>query len=154
MRGLAAVVGMCTLLAGCGGHAAAAGGSNQPPESGPHVVSGGPPNAYIEFGRPGRWMMQGSSCWQIGDSERCADGVPAGQMVGVPVLRVRRGSTGRIHLAFAPSGVQLSLGGRKVPAPTDRMVAFSATHAGLVELFVNHGHDDVEYFARLAFTNG
>lgn len=146
--------GLCALaLAGCGQGHASAPDPNLPPGSAPHAVKGGPPNAYIEFGRPGKWMLQGSSCWQSDNSERCVDAVPVEWMPGVPTLSVPRGAAGHVHLAFAPTGVQLSIGGRPVKVSATRTLDFTATRPGLVDLFVNHGPDDVEYFARLAFAS-
>jgi hypothetical protein len=149
----ATITGLVVLAAtGCGaGHVEAPHGANAPTGRAPHAVRGAPPAAYIEFGHPGRWMVQGSSCWTSGDSQRCVDTVPPGDLEGLPTLHVKRGSSGRVHLGFDPSSAQLSIGAHDVTAGTGRTVAFTALRDGIVVLFVDRGSDDVTYVARIVF---
>ncbi len=126
-------------------------GANQPTAPAPHVASPGPPSAYVEFGRPGRWMAQGSSCWSSGGVEGCADAVPPEDLPRVPRLVVARGADGRIHLGFDASSAELTLGGRPLPVHGSRTLTFTARRAGLLLAFVNHGSDDATYVARIAF---
>src|SRR4051794_3851656 len=133
----------------CGGNVSAPTAGNMPAASAPRAIDGAPPDAYIEFGHPGRWMVQGSSCWTSGNSSRCADAVAVEMMKGLPLSVVKSGSTGRIHLGFTPTKMELTIGKRHVEATLGRTITFKVTRGGIVDLFVNHGSDDAQYFARV-----
>lgn len=137
------------MLAGCGGRVGTPSGPSMPTGPAPRVVHGAPPAAYIEFGRPGRWMSQGSYCWMTGNSEACADGIPPDQRSDLPVLIVRRGTVGHIHLGFDPSSAELTIGGRTIKISPGRTIGFTATRSGVLTIFLNHGHDEAEYDARI-----
>ena len=123
-------------------------GANMPRARAPQVAGDGPPNAYIEFGRPGRWMTQGSSCWASGDSERCADMAPA-EDLPLPTIVVRRGSVGRIHLGFDPTSAELDIGKAPVHVGAGRTISFLVARPGVLDVYLNRGNDEVEYFGRL-----
>ncbi len=137
------------MLAGCGDQVGTPSGPFPPTGPAPRVSKTGPPNAYIEFGRPGRWMSQGSYCWRTGNTEACADAVSPDQRPGLPTIAVKRGSVGRIHLGFEPSNAELSLGGRTIKISPGRTIGFTATRSGVLTILLNHGHDDAEYDARV-----
>jgi hypothetical protein len=142
-------VGLLGELAGGWWHPAGEpSGANMPQAHAPLTAGDGPPNAYIEFGRPGRWMTQGSSCWSSGDSERCADMAPV-EDLSLPGIVVRRGSVGRIHLGFDPTSAELDIGKTSVHVGAGRTISFAALRPGMLDLYVNRGNDEVTYFARL-----
>jgi hypothetical protein len=129
-------------------------GAFMPKAPAPQVATGAPPNAYIEFGGPGRWMVRGSSCWTTtdatgGGTTRCADTIAPEQMPGVPRLTVSRGAVGHIHLGFAATHAELTIGRHPVPVTGTRTLTFTARRAGILTLFVNHAHDDATYVARI-----
>lgn len=127
------------------------GGENAPAGKVPLLGRGNPPAAYIEFGRPGRWLAQGSSCWTSGGSTACADAAGPGLLKGSPTVVVSRGAVGRIHLGFTADHAQLSIGGKAVPVTGNRTITFTTRRSGIIEIFTGHGHDDASYYGRVAF---
>ena len=125
-------------------------GANSPIGSVPHVSASGPPPAYIEFGSPGRWLARGTGCWTSGSSEACADYVDPPSRTDLPKLVVAPGAVGRIHLGFAATHAELSIGGKAVPSTGSRTITFSTSRVGIVELFCQHGSGDTAtYYARI-----
>ncbi len=132
-------------------------GSNRPTEPAPVLTPRArPPAAYIEFGSPGSWMAQGSSCWTIPDGDgngvsACVDTAGPDRM-GLKPLHVPAGTTGRIHLGFVPTEAILKVGGKAVPVKPARTIAFPATRSGYVELQLRHANGDALYFAHVIVT--
>ena len=115
MRSL--VVGLMTVsLSTCGGNAGfptVTGAPGKPP-SAPGVHSG-PPPAWVQTARGGRWLGYSSFCW----AELCADYAGARcRHADTPTLHLTRGEVIQFHLAFAPSEIAMSRGPR---ARTERL---------------------------------
>lgn len=149
-------IGICVigLLAGCGGGVAVGPprGANMPAGAVWAAGDPGPPPAYIEFGRPGRWMQYGSYCWQGTGVTACGDTGSPETIPDIPTLVVTRGLVGRIHLGFEPTGAQLTIGGRAVRFVKGRTIAFTARRAGLVAINLAPDQGDVAYYARIAYS--
>jgi hypothetical protein len=143
MLRICAAIVLLLALVGCG-QGTARPGSNP-----------GPPHALISFGKPPQRMLQGSSCWQSNGSGRCVDaaGMPA-ILPLIPRLVVARGSEGFIRLGFDPTHAHLEIDGRPVPVAAGRLVTFTPTRAGVVNLWLDAPQGSVEYFAQLSFGRG
>ena len=94
--------------------AAAAGWPGPPRSPAPRVTQQGPPPAWVETRTRTRWMAFSSYCWSAptGATTRkavCADMIPPQSRTDLPTLSVRRGEVVRIHLAYLPHGVHLTL---------------------------------------------
>ena len=130
------------------------GGEDAPAGEAPAVAQGNPPPAYVEFGKPGKWLAQGSSCWASGTAGACVDAASPSVVKGLPTVLVAPGSIGRIHLGFSADKIHLSIGGKAVPSTGTRTIAFRAKRPGIIEIFTNHGSDDASYYGRIAFAAG
>ncbi len=129
-------------------------GANMPAAAAPvYEGRGRPPEAYIEFGAPGRWMEQGSSCWsnQTGPGSAvtgCMDTIGPGEM-HLPTLHLAAGTVGHIHVGFVPTKAQLRVGAKSVPVTPGRDISFTANRSGIVELFLKHPDGDAVYYSRV-----
>jgi hypothetical protein len=148
---LACILVGLIALAGCGNGMGTSGGSTTP--AGPSPTVGGtlPPPAYIEFGEPGHRMARGSSCWTSNGASACLDAVAPSKDPNLPELIVTRGSTGRIHLGFAPSSAHLTIDGIRVPVQPGRTITFTAHRPGILLLDVREQRGSASYDARIRF---
>src|SRR6266508_6281823 len=65
-------------------------------------ADGAPPPAWVETQTRSNWLAYGSYCWTPSDGHAaCVDMIPPQSRPELPTVRVARGSTVRIHLAFA-----------------------------------------------------
>jgi hypothetical protein len=112
----------------------------------------GPPDAFIEFGSAPHRMLQGSSCWQNGTSERCADAAGLADILPLmPRLVITRGSAAHIHLGFDPTTAHLEIAGHQEPVSPGRTVTFTPGRAGVINLWLDAPAGSAEYFARISF---
>jgi hypothetical protein len=102
-----------------------------------------PPAAYVDTGTSHVPLAVSSWCW----AARC----------GAPIARsrhiayVRRGATGRIELGFAPTQVQLTIGGtRAVTLLRGQEVTWRAKRGGGLSLTATGVHGFVTYVGRIA----
>jgi hypothetical protein len=180
---LLAVVAVAAAAAACGSGAAGGGeataggaapeaGTARPPSEKPRAAvppptrSGspgksrmmrpGPPPALIETPGGSVWLAFGSYCWS-GPEEKgtvvglCVDMVPA--PADLPVVRFVPGQRIRIRLAFEPREVSLTVGGSPILMQPRRVLEWTATRGGVLELFVYPERGgDATYRARLVRT--
>jgi hypothetical protein len=83
----------------------------------------------------------------------CADAAAPGRLQGLPTVVVSRGAVGRIHLGFSADDAHISIGGKELPSTGSRTITFTASRAGIVEIFGKHGNNDASYYGRVAFAS-
>ena len=135
MRSL--VVGLMTVsLSTCGGNAGfptVTGPPGKPPSA--RGVESGPPPAWVQTARGGRWLGYSSFCW----ADLCADywGARCGHR-DTPTVHLTRGEVIRFHLGFAPSEIAVLRGPRSLPEPLKlvRNPTWRVNAAGATTLFV------------------
>jgi len=105
------------------------------------VALAGPPPATLD----GKRLAVSSWCW----GAKCGAPIAA----STRVVRVRRGATVRVTLAFSPTEAHLTIAGRP-QAVTGRghELDWHATRGGGISLRVTSPHGWVTYVARLSVT--
>ena len=97
-------------------------------------------------------MLQGTSCWQRGNSGRCIDAAGIETLLPLmPRLVVNPGSDVHMQLGFDPDKADLRVAGRKVEVDADQSITFTPTRAGVVNLWLTADQGDAEYLARIVF---
>jgi hypothetical protein len=122
------------------------------PRTAPPKAPGGPPPAWIETASRSAWLAFGSYCWTSGGVGKCADMIAPQSRTDLPVVRVARGRTLRVHLGFPAKSVSVSVRGRVLPARLSsnrRVVSWRAARAGILTVFVRPTSGDASYHARL-----
>jgi hypothetical protein len=122
------------------------------PRTAPPKAPGGPPPAWIESPARSAWLALGSYCWASGGVGKCADMVAPQSRTDLPIVRVARGRTLRVHVGFRAKSLSVSVGGRVVPARLSsnrRIVSWRATRAGVLTVFARPASGDASYHARL-----
>jgi len=113
---------------------------------------GGPPPAWIETQARSAWLAFGSYCWTAAGVGACVDMIPPQSRPNLPVFRVTRGRTVRVHLGFAATSASVNVGTRVVRtrlAAKRRIVSWSATRGGILTVFARPSAGDASYVARL-----
>jgi hypothetical protein len=106
-----------------------------------------PPSAYIQAGSARVPLAISSWCW----GARCGAPISASTRVAV----VRRGTTVRAQLAFAPTRARLAIGGRPVAVATHGdVLSWRAGSSGGLTLNVDGGKGWVIYVVRLTVRPG
>ena len=108
---------------------------------------GAPPPAWIETSAKSAWLAYGSYCWKTS----CVDMIPPQTRPDLPVFSVKRGRLVRVHLAFTPANITVSLDSRTVKAKLDaakRILSWSATRGGILNVFAR-AKGDASYVAHL-----
>ena len=136
---LAALFAAFVVAAGCG-------------DAAQHSSNSGPPEAFIDSGARVHRMLQGTSCWQSGNSGRCADAAGIETLLPMmPRLVVKPGAAAHIQLGFDPDRADLTIGGRKVAVDAGQSITFTPTRAGVANLWLTADQGDAEYLARIVF---
>jgi len=148
------------LILGVVAASAAAAGWRGPPRSpAPRLTQQGPPPAWVETRTKTRWMAFSSYCWSAPAGARtrkavCADMIPPQSRTDLPTLIVRRGEVVRIHLAYVPRGVHLTLyramSFRHYVLPPRRVIAWRAAGTGVVALDVRAAPGTASYLVRVS----
>src|SRR5213592_4291796 len=102
MRNFCAVMGLGLALTTA---ALAASWPGRPTTAPPKLTQPGPPPAWIETHTTARWLAYSSYCWKT----RCVDYLPPASRPDLPRVRVARGGVVRIHFAFVPKDVRVTL---------------------------------------------
>ena len=152
------IVLLLLILGVVAGSAAAAGWPGPPRSHAPRLTQQGPPPAWVETHSKTRWMAFSSYCWSTaaGATVRkavCADMIPPQSRSDLPTLKVRRGEVVRIHLAYLPRGVHLTLYRAMsfkhyVLAPR-RVLAWRAAGTGVVAVDVRAASGTASYLVRV-----
>jgi hypothetical protein len=101
-----------------------------------------PPAAYVSVGAARVPLAISSWCW----GARCGAPIAASRRV----VRIRRGSTVRVVLAFEPTQVRVSVGGRRQLALIhDDDITWRATRSGGVTINTVSTQGFVTYVVRL-----
>ncbi len=149
MRMRLALVGLAALVL----VPAALGWSGRPSTPPPKAPNpGGPPPAWIETQSKSAWLAFGSYCWTTAGVGACVDMIPPQSRPDLPVFRVARGRTVRVHLGFAAKSASVNVGGRVVRARlavNRRVLSWSATRGGILTVFARPSAGDASYVARL-----
>ncbi|HZQ81568.1 MAG TPA: hypothetical protein VFB25_06295 [Gaiellaceae bacterium] len=104
----------------------------------------GPPRAYFDTGSARLPLSVVSWCWD----HHCAAPFTASAKTAV----IRRNSTARIDLAFAPKTVHVTVGGRDTTVTkSGDEISWPATGAGGVSIRVTGAGGWVNYVARIRF---
>ena len=105
------------------------------------VALAGPPPATLE----GKRLAVSSWCW----GAKCGAPIAA----STRVVRVRRGATAHVMLAFNPTEAHLTIAGRpQAVAGRGHELDWHATRGGGISLRVTSPHGWVTYVGRLAVT--
>ncbi len=138
--------------------AAAAGWPGPPRSPAPGLTQQGPPPAWVETRTKTRWMAFSSYCWSApaGATTRkavCADMIPPQSRTDLPTLIVRRGEVVRIHLAYEPRGVHLTLyramSFKHYVLPPRRVLSWRAAGTGVAALDVRAAPGTASYLVRV-----
>ena len=144
-----ALVGLATLVL----VPVALGWPGRPSTSPPKPPNpGGPPAAWIETQSKSAWLAFGSYCWTTGGVGACVDLIPPQSRPGLPVFRVKRGRTVRVHLGFGAKSASVSVGARVVRtrlAASRRILSWSARRGGILTVFARPSAGDASYVAHL-----
>jgi hypothetical protein len=94
-----------------GASATAAGWPGRPPRPSPAVAGAGaaPPPTWVESHSRSWWLAFSSYCWTASGRAACADFLPPQSRRDLPVVRVARGTTVRLHFGVVPSEVHATL---------------------------------------------
>ena len=139
--------------------AAAAGWAGPPRSPAPRLTQQGPPPAWVETRTKTSWMAFSSYCWSApaGATTRkavCADMIPPQSRTDLPMLSVRRGEVVRIHLAYVPRGVHLTLyramSFRHYVLPPRRVLIWRAAGTGVAALDVRAAAGTASYLVRMS----
>lgn len=138
--------------------AAAAGWPGPPRSPAPRLAQQGPPPAWVETRTKTRWMAFSSYCWSApaGATTRkavCADMIPPQSRTDLPILGVRRGEVVRIHLAYVPRSVHLTLyramSFKHYVFPPRRVLSWRAAGTGVAALDVRAAAGTASYLVRV-----
>jgi|SRR5579884_148724 len=149
---------LLTILGVVASSAAAAGWPGPPRSPAPRLRQQAPPPAWLETRTKTRWMAFSSYCWSAPASATtrkavCADMSPPQSRTDLPTLTVHRGEPVRIHLAYLPNGVHLTLYRAMsfkhyVLAPR-RVLSWRAAGSGIVALDVRAAPGTASYLVRV-----
>jgi len=68
---------------------------------------------------------------------------------GLVTIGVRPGERVVVRLGFDPTDVEVTLHGHALSTATDRRLAVSVDHSGILQVFASTSTGDVSYYARL-----
>lgn len=107
----------------------------------------GPPPAWAESPTTALWLGYSSYCWRTG----CADYIPPAERPDLPRLRVKRGTTVRIHFAFAPTAVTIRSfpSKRLVRLRAARVTTWRPIDAGVAVVEIKAAGGSASYAVRL-----
>jgi hypothetical protein len=115
----------------------------------PRLSQSGPPPAWIETRVRSRWLRFSSYCWRT----VCVDMVPVQARTDLPVLIARAGELLRIHLAFRPREVHLTLYRgmrfRHYRLPRHRVLSWKARGSGVIVVDARAAPGTASYLIRL-----
>lgn len=139
------VVTMVSVVA-CGGAAT------------PHHGSTRPPAATITDATGIHRLAMGSFCWTAHSGSSgvtgCADGPAPALMPNLPVVRVHAGQTVLVRLRFTPTApVEATIGSARYRLPAASVLRLRVRRGGFLMVDPRHGHDDVEYLARIVMSS-
>lgn len=121
-----------------------------PPPPGPDRPEIAPPPAWIETERGAFWLAYSSFCWSTRTGGICADYIDPHMRKDLPVLRVRRGETVRVHLEVVPWELFVSVRDRQVRVERSRIFDIRVRRDGLLLVSYFHKKGDGNFAARLA----
>jgi hypothetical protein len=120
----------------------------------PRLKQGGPPPAWIETRTRSRWLHFSSYCWQRPARRKvCVNLPPVQERVDLGVLRARAGEWLRMHLAFRPRELHLTvyrgLRFTHYRLPRHRVLSWRARGSGVIALDVEAAAGSASYLIRL-----
>jgi len=126
----------------------------RPPGVPPRLKQSGPPPAWIETRARSRWLHFSSYCWNT----VCVDMPPVQERADLTVLTARAGDLLRMHLAFRPREVHLTIyrGLRftHYRLPRHRILSWRARGSGVIALDAESSAGSASYVIRLQTRGG
>ena len=151
---------IATLAAvGVSAAAAAAGWPGPPHQPAPRLTQQGPPPAWVETRTKTSWMAFSSYCWSAPAAKAmrkavCADMIPPQSRTDLPTLTVPRGALVRIHLAYLPRGVHLTLyramSFKHYVLPPRRILSWRVAGSGVAALDIRAAPGTASYLVRVS----
>ena len=143
---------LCALALAFASAAAAAAASwpGQPATQPPKLKQPGPPPAWIETATRSRWLAYSSYCWKT----TCADFLPPAGRTDLPLLRLTKGGTVRVHFAFLPRDARVTLitahAGKRFALQAARIVKWRPPASGVAVIEAHATGGSASYVVRIA----